>query len=196
MKKIFLLVTLLSIFYISYIKPIIPETIATATLIKYGGLGAAVAIGGRYVATATKELSQNFNMRLNTYPNSEFYTREQCNPSEYQYSKIKEVSTKSEPEVNWFKKVKDMVGSKYNKQQKFKEEIRFDRTNDMHSEELNSYHQTYIHAQQARGLFPKINNYYYPKDHVSAKSFWQGVTAGSFITGMTSLYLVLKVKKD
>jgi len=187
MKISILSLSLLSIFNISTIKPILPETIATATLLKYGGLVSLAAIGGRYLGFEMKKVATKIQLDFNKYPNFEYLDDSQLKSAQ---SLTNQQQTDSQ--IHFLQKIKDAVGISKVKEipgSKFSSES----ASNMRDSKNYNWSQTNIHAQQARGLFPKVNNYHYYSDK---GDFWKGATIGSFVTGTTSMYLVLKAKRD
>ncbi|MBI2344554.1 hypothetical protein HYV10_00580 [Candidatus Dependentiae bacterium] len=194
-RKNILCMFFLSTFSVQETELILPETIATVTLLKCGGVAIAGIIG-RYVVLGAKNTIETFQIRMDRYP-----SLDSCGDIE---------SDKNEVRVANDSKIVGLVKIKDDLLQKVKNSIFTDRQkadlNDQKKEAnaqtwgmahdtktAYSWSQSNIHAQQARGFLPKINNYYY---HSSKEDFWKGIAIGSFLTGTTSFYLVLKIKKD
>jgi len=186
-KTSVLYIGLLSVFNVATIKPILPETIATATLLKYGGLASLAAIGGRYLGFEMKKVATKFQLDFNTYPNFEYF-------DDSQLKNEQRVTNQQQAylQVSFLQKIKDAMfmpkeqeipGSRFSSRS----------AETTHDSKNYNWSQTNIHAQQARGLFSRVNNYHYYSDK---GDFWKGATVGSFVTGTTSMYLVLKLKKD
>lgn len=178
-------------FYFS-VESILPEVIATTTLLKYAGITAAVAVGGRYIATTVKEVSQFYQMHFKKIPQSEFYNESFDSGSVAFNSDIQGPILRTELGKSLFTKIKDIVCLK--KEQQYQHQSFYADSTSSSSDGKKAYwNQTNIRAQQARGFFPKVNNYHYYSD---SGDFWKGATAGSFVTGTTCFYLVVKHKKD
>jgi hypothetical protein len=172
-------------------QPILPEAIATATLLKCGGVAAAVAVGGRYVTTATKEISELYQMHFRKVPQAEFYN----NFSNHDQAKdnIQASVVNAKPEKSLFAKMKDMLISKQ-EQQHQGQAFQADGTQGLSDDRKIHWSQTWVHsAQQVRGFFPRVNHYHYYSDK---GDFWKGATVGSFVTGTTCCYINAKHKKD
>lgn len=182
LKSFFTLFFIISTYFSN--QPILPEVIATTTLLKCGGVAAAMAVGGRYVMLATKEISQFYQTRFRNIPQAEFYN-DFSSGSEIKDSAVQVSTPNTAPARNLFTKIKYMVF--------FKKEQQY-QSQSCQTDGINgtSWSQTNIHAQQqARGFFPKVNNYHY---HSDKGDFWKGATVGSFVTGTTCFYLVVKHK--
>lgn len=175
------------------IQSILPETIATATLLKYGGAATALAVGGRCVTLAAKEISQLYQTRFRKTAQAEFCNDSSSSDGETKNNIVQESIVKVEAEKSLLKKIKDIVLC--NKDQQYQQQsFQADETHNSSADQKTTYWtQTNVHAQQARGFFPRVNNYHY---HSSQGNFWQGATVGSFVTGTTCFYLVVKNKKD
>ncbi len=180
-NRTFLGLFLLSMTFIST-KPLLPETIATATLLKATGITSCLAVGGRIVFKAFNQIDQ---IHVKTLPQAEFCCSEEKDPSQ-------QFVVKANPKQSLLQKIKNsfIFGSKVSKtKQSYEQDTKSPKDNDT----KNYWNQTYIQAQQARGFLPKINNHYYQAD---TGDFWKGATAGVFVTSMSSMYLILKLKKS
>ncbi len=173
------------------IQPILPETIATTTLLKCGGVAAAAALGGRYVTLATREISQFYQMRFRKIPQAEFYN-DFLYGDQAKDNNFKESVVTTESEKSLFTKIKEIVLFRKEQQHQGRP-FQANGTNSSSDGNKTCWSQANFHAQQARGFFPKVNNYHYHSDN---GDFWKGATVGSFVTGTTCFYLVLKHKKD
>lgn len=194
MSLSFLLV--LSVLDTKVTKSLLPETIATTTLLKYGGTFVAAALGGRCIVQGATKFSQKFNMQIPKYPDTEFYTITESSDNEFKNIVTKNMVYAASIKQDFFNRIKQIVASETieekpnNSYQKSSSQEGFDQN----SWTMHHWNQTNVNAQQARGFMPKINNTYYY--HSGNESFWKGFSAGTFLTGITYHCVDSKNKKN
>jgi hypothetical protein len=191
-KKFFLTLFFVFSTYFST-EPILPETIATITLLKCGAGATGIALAGRYIATSVKGFSEYNQAYVKRIPQFECCHDSSDGLIGSPNRDIQGPILKTELGRNLLANVKDIVFSKKDQHQSFSA----DSAHNSFDPKSACWNQTNVHAQQARGFFAKVNNNYYSNKHTFDKaSFFLGTTIGSFITGMTCFHLVVKHKKD
>lgn len=188
MKNFFLKMPFIFLLIFNFlpINSFLPETIATISLLKYGGAISVAALGGHFIK---KDIFKGLNIsckpypRVNPYDSFEHIPQAHMNP--VVADAVRNEVIKKEEKFNLLGKIK----SKFF----IKKEQNFYQKNEFFQENRSNLKQSYVHAQQAYGFFPKINNNYYYKQ--GNEEFWKGLALGSFFTGNSSLFLVLMLQK-